>query len=442
MRSDLASETRQLTLRLSPFNFNTLYAWSLGYVFADNREQFNGFASTVGNPLDKGWGRSSFSPRHQVTYTLGYNFFNTVQVNWNGNVQSGLPYTPVVSGDVNGDGSANDRAFIFDPAHTADSAVAANMRSLLAGGSGSARACLTRQLGTLAGRNSCVGPWATTANLNFTFNPIKVRLPQRAALTFQVANPLGAADLIAHGENHLHGWGQQAFPSPQLLFVRGFDPATQRFKYDVNQRFGATALQQSTVRNPVTLTAMLRVDVGPTRERQTLSMMLDRGRRQGGQKVPEMMLKAMYGAGSMPNPLAQLLAAADTLKLSSVQADSVAVLNRWFTLHLDSIWNPVVKYLAALPDNYDQDGAYDRFKRAREASVDLLLRIAPDVHGVLTSEQRRKLPPFISNYLDTRFLSATRSGTAGFGQGMMMIPGGAMISGAGGGGATEIRIVR
>ena len=104
------------------------------------------------------------------------------------------------------------------------------MRSLLANGSGSARDCLKSQLGQLAGRNSCQGPWMTTANLTFSFNPIKVRMPQRATLQFQLSNPLGAADMMLHGENNMHGWGQNAVPSNQLLFVRGFDPATQRYQ--------------------------------------------------------------------------------------------------------------------------------------------------------------------------------------------------------------------
>ena len=116
------------------------------------------------------------------------------------------------------------------------------MRSLLASGSGSARDCLQKQLGAVAGRNSCQGPWTSTANLTFSFNPIKVRMPQRANLTFQISNPLGAADLLVHGDNRLHGWGQGAFPQNQLLYVRGFDPATQAYKYEVNQRFGATAV--------------------------------------------------------------------------------------------------------------------------------------------------------------------------------------------------------
>jgi hypothetical protein len=243
-----------------------------------------------------------------------------------------------------------------------------------------------------------------------------------------------------HGENKLHGWGQTFIPTNQLLFVRGFDPTTNRYKYEVNQRFGATALSQNATRLPVTLTAMLRVDVGPTRERQGLTQMLDRGRATGGQKVPEMMYKAMYGSGGVINPMAQILRQADTLELTSVQADSIAVLNRGYTIKLDSIWSPVTKYLASLPDKYDQGEAYDRYRIAREASVDALIKIAPMVKSLLTAEQIRRIPTFVTPYLDTRYLASVRSGTAGTNLGMIMMGGMAIPAGVGGGGQViEIR---
>ena len=49
--------------------------------------------------------------------------------------------------DVNGDGLANDRAFVADPARAGDPASGAGMRALLASSSSSVRDCLTRQLG-------------------------------------------------------------------------------------------------------------------------------------------------------------------------------------------------------------------------------------------------------------------------------------------------------
>src|SRR5690348_17913161 len=43
-------------------------------------------------------------------------------------VRSGSLFTPMIAGDVNGDGYLNDRAFVFDPARVADTSVAASDR--------------------------------------------------------------------------------------------------------------------------------------------------------------------------------------------------------------------------------------------------------------------------------------------------------------------------
>jgi len=320
---------------------------------------------------------------------------------------------------VNGDGYSNDRAFIYDPAHTADTALAAQMQQLLTNGSSLARDCLRGQLGKLAKLASCRGPWTLSGNnvINIQVNGLKMRLPQRARLRFQLSNPLGAVDLLAHGPNNVHGWGQSASPDQTLLYVRGFDPDNKRFKYEVNQRFGSTRLQQNVNRtSPVMMTALVNVDLGPARERQQLTMMLDRGRKyKDQQKQNELSIKSQYSSGSIPNPMTTMLRQADQLKLTAEQADSIATLNRWFTVRLDSIWSPVAKDLAALPDRYDQGVAYDRYRSAREASVDLLIQIAPDVVHMLTAEQKRLIPQFVAQYLDVRFLKQNRSSSAGGG---------------------------
>jgi hypothetical protein len=447
LRSDLTSESRQLQLRLSPTRFSTRYSWNLAYVYSNVREQVRGFTSTVGNPFDVEWARSGFDSRHQIQYTLGYNFWDAVRVNWFGSFRSGAPFTPTIAGDVNGDGYANDRAFVFDPAKATDPALGAAMQQLLASGPDAARDCLRRQLGALAGRNSCQGPWTSSAILSLTFNPVKFRMPQRATVSLQVSNPLSAADMLLNGENSLKGWGQQLFPDQSLLYVRGFDPQTQRYRYEVNQRFGETSPARSAIRAPVTLTALMRFDIGPTRERQLLTQQLDRGRSTAGDRMPEQFLRAMYAGGGLPNPMAQILRQQDSLKLTGPQADSIATLNRWYTIKSDSIWTPVTRYLGALPEHYDRDDAYDRWMHARRASLDLLTQVAPHVRGLLTAEQHRKLPPFIAGYLEPRYLASIRSGTASF-TGGGMLPGGGggggqvMIGGPGGGGGGERIIIR
>ena len=377
------------------------------------------------------WASGDFTSRHQITYTLGYNFFDAVRVSWFGRFSSGTSYTPMIAGDVNGDGYANDRAYVFEPATTNDLAVRTAMESLLMNGSQSARECLAGQLGELAQRNSCTGPWTSSANLTLSLNPLKFRLPQRATLSFNVSNPLGAADLMLHGQSGLHGWGQSAFPDQTLLYVRGFDAATQRFKYEVNPRFGSTNPQFNTFRQPVTVTMSVRVDVGPSRERQMLTQQLDRGRVHEGVKLTEPMIKAMYGSGGVLNPMAQLLRQGDTLELTGPQADSLATMNRAYTIALDSIWTSVAKELAALPTRYDQDLAYDRYKHGREATVDILIGYAPRIKALLTAEQIRKLPPLVASHLDTRYLAGIRSGTQGDTGGGVFMP---MMMGGGGGG--------
>jgi hypothetical protein len=424
LRSDMRSDARQLTVQLRPADFSGRYAWTIAYVYANARERFRGFTSTAASPLDVAWSRSSFDSRHQLVYTFTYNAFDVVWLSWYGSLRSGTPYTPLVSADINGDGSPNDRAFIYDPTKTADTALARGMRSLLASGTGSARDCLERQLGRIASRNSCQGPWVSASNLTLSLNPARLRLPQRATVSFQLSNPLGAADFLLHGDDKLHGWGQPFVPTTQLLFVRGFDATRRRYEYEVNQRFGSAAVPQTTTRLPITLTAMFRVDVGPTRERQALTSMLDRGRVEPGQRMPEPVIKALYGTSAIVNPMAQILRQADTLALSSTQADSLAVLNRAYAIALDSIWTPVAKYLAALPERYNQGDAYDRYRMAREATVDALIKLAPAIRSLLTPDQWRRLPAAVTPYLDTRYLASVRSGTAGTGLASLMMPNG------------------
>jgi hypothetical protein len=441
--SDLRSLSRQVSFRLSPATFSTGLSWGLSYVYSNVREQYRGFSSTVGNPQNVDWGRASFDSRHQIVYNVGYNFFDWVRVNWYGQFRSGSPYTPMVAGDINGDGYANDRAFI--PASSNDP-LANGIGELIPNAPDNVRDCLEKQRGQLAGRNSCQGPWYSTASMSFSFNPLKVRMPHRASLSFQVSNPLGAADLLMHGSSSLRGWGQPTLPDNQLLYVRGFDQATRAYKYEVNQRFGQTNQAFGAFRIPVTLTAMMRFDIGPTREKQLLTQQLDRGRRTDGTKVPETLLRAFYGSGGIPNPLSTILRQQDSLKLTSVQADSLAMLNRTYTIRNDAIWAPLIKEFANLPDSYDHSVEYDKYMAARGATLDLLTQIGPAIKGLLTAEQRRKLPTFIASYLEPRYLASIRHGTAtfvgsgGFGGGAVSV--GDFIAAGGGGGVVERVIIR
>lgn len=413
--SDLRSDSKQFVLTLKPVTANPKFRWNASYQLLDVNEQYRGFSSTVGSPFATNWSRSLAQGRHSIGF--GFNsipVFDVMYITWNVAFQSGARYTPSIAGDVNGDGSfGNDRAFVFDPKSVGDTAFANAMNGVLTNGASSAKTCLQSQLGKLAGRGSCVSPWTTSANLSFAFNPQKIGLPKRTTLTFTLNNPLGLADLIAHGQD-IHGWGQQIPPDASLLLVRGFDASTRTFKYDVNQRFGSTRPTQSTTRQIPYFSLRLAVDIGSPRERQMLTQRLDVGRGREGTKMAAPMLKSL-GSSTIPNPMALILQQPDSLKLTRKQADSLAALSRLFTQRADALWTPVSKNLEALPDQYSKDKAYTEYVAAREKTVDYLITLVPHVKELLTKSQKRKLPPQLANYLDERVLKFLRSSSAGDG---------------------------
>ena len=280
---------------------------------------------------------------------------------------------------------------------------------------------MQRKLGRIDARNSCLGPWSSTASLNITLDRAKFRMPQRASISFSLSNPLGAADLLVNGSDNLRGWGQNPSPDQTLLYVRGFDVASQRYIYEVNQRFGATRPQFTALRSPVVLTTSIRIDLGPTREKQNVEQWIGAGRDRPGSKNAANFYRNQ-GPNSILNPLSAILRQQDSLQLTSLQADSIAVLNRRYTYRTDSIWVPVAQYLGALGNDYDTDEAYERYREARRAQVDMLIRMAPVVNALLTPAQRRKLPGGVVNYLDHRYLRSIRNGNNTF------------VGGGGGGG--------
>ncbi|MBL0938610.1 MAG: carboxypeptidase regulatory-like domain-containing protein [Gemmatimonadaceae bacterium] len=413
-RSDLTSRSGQLTLTLSPFTFaSRAFRWSLTYNYLYLTQEYRGFSNTAGDPFAIAWNTAS-QPRHDIGYTLTYTLRNAVTFSWNGRLQSGQRFTPMIAGDVNGDGRANDRAFVFAPGSAGTTtAMSTAMQELLDHGSPFVRDCLRAQLGRLADRNSCEGPWTSGGtSLRIVPNPSKVRLPQRTSLTFTLSNPLAAADLLLHGDRDLKGWGQAPSIDQSLLYVRGFDPNTGRFRYDVNQRFGATRVQQVTSRTPAILTMQVSVNLAPTRDWQNLDQQLARGRTRAGTKMTEPLMRQM-SAQIFPNVMSRLLQVGERIHLSRTQADSLATMSRRYTRIVDSVWTPAAKHLAALPKDYDKRDAQRRMVAARETAISYLIEAVPHVRKMLTKGQIRVLDNNILQMLEPRYLELMRSGQTG-----------------------------
>ena len=177
----------------------------------DETRGFGG-GTTSSDPYLTQWARGDRDARHQFTYNIGYTIRQAVSITAFGRVQSGNPFTPMTSGDVNGDGYNNDRAFIYDPASTTDPVLSASMASLLSNAPASVRDCLRKQLGTIAGKNSCQSPWSTSLSLRVALVSQALKIPDRATISLGIANPLTGIDALVHGSNNLHGGARRRSP--------------------------------------------------------------------------------------------------------------------------------------------------------------------------------------------------------------------------------------
>ena len=258
VNSGLRSRNAQVTATLNGFtargaNFN------LSWTVARNRDQSSfafgspAFAyqqtTTRGNPNVIAFASADQDIRHNIIGTATFPLNASFEVTGIGRLQSGAPYSPTVNGDVNGDGARNDAAFVFNPSTPGlDTALANGMQRVLSSAPSSARACLESQLGTVAGRNSCRGPWVPGLDVQFNYKPDRFGLARRLTISTTLLNTLAGLDQLFHGSNDLRGWGQQVRPDQTLLAIRGFDPVTKQYTYQVNQRFGNTVGQASVFR--------------------------------------------------------------------------------------------------------------------------------------------------------------------------------------------------
>jgi hypothetical protein len=430
-QSDMHSIARQLTVGVSPgWDYTSMMKgrkvemhWNLNYVYANNLTETRGFSgSTSGNPFVSEWGPSG-QPMHSfnINMSIGngwggmYDFSRRRDwghVSANIRIVSGTRYTPTILGDVNGDGLSNDRAFIFDPADGSDAALASAMSSLIDSRSGDARDCLLKQLGSVAGRNSCTGPWS--ASLSLSYRPNLRRFWKRGSMEITIDNPLGALDQALHGWENMRGWGQTPLPDPLLLSVRGFDAANQRFIYEVNPRFGETR------RNAFNAPFAVRVEGGyyfhrrGSYERQMLDQVLGKPDKDGNRpKISKDSIKKriQYWVGG-ENLFQFAIQYRDTIMLVDEQLTRLIAAQRDFTMEADSMANDIAQKIIDLGDKLTaqdlqrllgQNSNEDDEMAGRQAQARSALRTARwgrILREILTPEQWSQLPVWMTARVD------------------------------------------
>src|SRR5262249_19348680 len=124
---------------------------------------------------------SDFDRRHQFLLTATMPVAKGLEITTISRASSGAPYTPRLAGGINADGARNDRAFVFDPGQGGP--LATDLQRLLQNAPGRVRDCLESQLGSIADRNSCRGPWQLSMDLQLNWRPSFWGLDQRLTLS-------------------------------------------------------------------------------------------------------------------------------------------------------------------------------------------------------------------------------------------------------------------
>lgn len=237
--------------------FNSRLEGTLGYAWGNARDNSTygcclartatTFTPVVDDPrdLNQAWGRSDFDARHRVTgaASLRAPFGITVTARYIGT--SGRPFSLVVDGDINGDeANGNDLAFLFDPDNpSTPTDLAAAMRRVIGNPNNIARRYIATHLGEVAGRNTITTPWSNRVDARLARQFLArgsgaVRSVELLVDVFNVGNLLnrrwGAQSLLPVGISSQNPVVNRV----PLLRVVGFDQATQRYRYNVNESAG------------------------------------------------------------------------------------------------------------------------------------------------------------------------------------------------------------
>lgn len=326
VRHDLRSRAIMLATSLRPnVTYRRRASWRLDYAYAQGQDQQRGLVgSTGGDPRAAEWAPLRI-PKHTLAGMVQWAFSGSwaaiAQVTW----RSGRPFTPVVDGDINGDGSSeNDRPYIPDLRVLGPIA----LTSLDQVG----RRCVMHLAGRIAPRNSCIGP-ATVSS----FFAITYTLPTRGTLAGAQAyvqlEDIGATlDLVLHGQSALRGWEAHGDVDPVLLVAKRFDPTSRRFGYAMNSKFGQIATPRAGGSRGGRLFVGLTLPTAATPARQSFDQMV------AGARAPRTGSSTSLPAvrSAAPNPFPTLLAARDSLLLDDEQFHVLMDASREYREQLDA----------------------------------------------------------------------------------------------------------
>ncbi|MCA0374423.1 MAG: carboxypeptidase regulatory-like domain-containing protein [Gemmatimonadetes bacterium] len=391
VRNDLESQGVQGTLFVTPDLLRSGGRFVTGsYTLQHVRQQYRGFdGGNVGDPSAVEWARGANDARHVFLLQAGTRVpkLGVFTIFWR--LQSGRPFTPVVAGDIDGDGTGADRAAI-----PAAQGAPADFAALLQDAPARIRDCLTRQAGRIAARQSCEGPWTQAMNARLELRVPSRLIGRRTTMSLNASNPLGGLDALLHGDR-LRGWGTSAEPDPVLLVPRGFDAATRSYRYRVNPRFGDTRATRTLARTPFRLSLDFSWDLSRSEASQNLSRSMEPVRVNGAWSRPPASAIVQRYLRRISSVHSVILFNTDTLFLTRSQIEAFAKADTVFRAEARGIYTALADSLAALPERFDADAAVEMVRRADRRYEELFWAQRELVKTQLTPIQSSALPEFI-----------------------------------------------
>jgi len=406
LRSDLRGRGGQLTVNFGMDRFNSRWnGWPFlqaNYTLQRIDRQARGFdGAALGDPSLVEWAPAASDARHVWILQAGHSGkLGTLSVF--SRFQSGLPFTPLVQGDVNGDGRGGDRAWVTAPAQVSDPRLASGLRAIETSGSTIARDCLAASIARPGARNACRGPWTRTMSASWQppLNFASTNWRNRIVMNVFADNILGGLDQLLHGNDKLRGWGGVVTPDPVLLVPRSFDPVARRFGYDVNPRFAETRPSRSSWREPFRITIDVNVRLHTDFDLQSLRRAIEPVKVAGKwERRGEDSLLTLYLRRTSSIHRA-LVFEADSLFLSAAQIEQLRQRDSVFGARVRDLYRPLAQFLAAQPDGVASKVALDSVKATTKRYWELFWE-QPEIAGPIISPEQLAVFPMLKDMMNT-----------------------------------------
>lgn len=398
--SDGISTAKQITASISNDPRGQGARFTFSYSLRNIRAYQRGFeGTTAGNPNQRNWERAVGLPRQQASF-LGSMPFGLFGIDLFFRASGQRVFTPLIRGDVNGDGLSNDRAFIF-PSSTNSRDEGYQITELTDKLPSRLARCLETQRNSIARTGSCPLPIQLETNVAIRVEPSSSR---RVSAVASFTNVLALFDALLHGSNHSHGWGNRGIVDPYLLIPAGFDPIAKRFSYRVNTSFGDRSSLLSSPSAVFRSSLELKILTGPSSQQyvasQNRKVVRDDSTARG--------VLVNRARKLIPDGIPMLLSGSSQIPLTGEQVDRLTELQTSFLATVDSAWAEAISYALRPASTYDPSFHARLVKTATDKSYVEASVIADAARRILTKDQIRILPNAIARLLDSAWVRNSR----------------------------------